>query len=161
MSVPALKEQHDKWAAARNRFFNPAPRPKVRIIAPHIASAPVIAFPKEWVEPDAHVKQYERRLVDIAANPAKVYQRDRCAEMGVSHAEVAGGGRRREITRPRHILMWEVLTKFGLSFPATGRLFGARDHTTVLYAVRKVERLIATGELLVSPDGRILWTAAQ
>jgi chromosomal replication initiator protein len=34
------------------------------------------------------------------------------------------------------------------SFPEIGKRFGGRDHTTVLHAVRKVEELAATDEVL-------------
>ena len=32
------------------------------------------------------------------------------------------------------------------SLPAIGRLFGGRDHTTVIHAIRNVEKLIKTND---------------
>ena len=47
----------------------------------------------------------------------------------------------RSVTRPRHIAMAlaKELTKHSL--PEIGAAFGGRDHTTVLYACRKIARL--------------------
>lgn len=49
--------------------------------------------------------------------------------------------RARAVARPRQIAMWlcKKLTK--RSLPDIGRRFGGRDHTTVLYAVRRIEVL--------------------
>ena len=52
--------------------------------------------------------------------------------------------RSRGIARPRQVAMYlsKVLTP--RSLPEIGRMFGGRDHTTVMHAVRKVEELSAT-----------------
>jgi chromosomal replication initiator protein len=38
----------------------------------------------------------------------------------------------------------------GLSLPLTGRLFGDRDHTTVLHAVKRITRLSAGSAALAA-----------
>jgi chromosomal replication initiation ATPase DnaA len=50
--------------------------------------------------------------------------------------------RKREATHPRQVAMFFAREVAHKSFPKIGLLFGNRDHTTVLHAVRKVERLI-------------------
>ena len=59
--------------------------------------------------------------------------------LGVSLRDLMGPSRRAEIVWPRHVAMWVVRETTGASLPRIGRAFGGRDHTTVLYAVRKVE----------------------
>lgn len=61
---------------------------------------------------------------------------------GVSKQDLVSARRTRVIVRPRQIAMYlsKVLTP--RSLPEIGRRFGNRDHTTVLHAVRKVEKMV-------------------
>jgi chromosomal replication initiator protein len=43
----------------------------------------------------------------------------------------------------RHVAMWLARRMTPLSLPAIGRLFGRRDHTTVLHAVRRIDQRMA------------------
>lgn len=57
----------------------------------------------------------------------------------VSWEEVKGVRRTRHLIGPRQRLMYEIYKQRpDLSFPSIGRIFGGRDHTTVLHAVHKV-----------------------
>ncbi len=56
--------------------------------------------------------------------------------------------RSRQIARPRQIAMALAKELTELSLPDIGDAFGGRDHTTVLYACRKVEELIQSDERL-------------
>lgn len=49
--------------------------------------------------------------------------------------------RARNVARPRQIAMYLCKTLTPKSLPEIGRQFGGRDHTTVLYAIKKVEEL--------------------
>nr|WP_245297488.1 helix-turn-helix domain-containing protein [Rhizobium lusitanum] len=57
----------------------------------------------------------------------------------MAYSKVVGGRVLHEIVAVRHQLIWEIYDKFPLSLPQIGRMFGGRDHTSILYAVRKVE----------------------
>jgi len=46
------------------------------------------------------------------------------------------------VVRARQVAMYLTKEMTGFSFPALGRQFGYRDHTTVLHGVRKIERLL-------------------
>jgi chromosomal replication initiator protein len=61
---------------------------------------------------------------------------------GVTKQDLVSARRTRTIVRPRQIAMFlsKVLTP--RSLPEIGRRFGNRDHTTVLHAVRKVEKMV-------------------
>ena len=54
------------------------------------------------------------------------------------------------IARPRQIAMYLAKDLTSLSYPAIGRSFGGRDHTTVMHAVKKVEQLLAEDPVLSS-----------
>jgi chromosomal replication initiation ATPase DnaA len=57
---------------------------------------------------------------------------------GVTLAELRGRRRWRRLTEPRHIAAW-LLWQAGETFEAIGQELN-RDHSTMVYAVRKVER---------------------
>ena len=46
--------------------------------------------------------------------------------------------RRQEIVRPRQIAMFLLRKELKYSFPAIARKFGGKDHTTAIYAYRKI-----------------------
>ena len=49
--------------------------------------------------------------------------------------------RSRVVARPRQVAMYLSKTSTPKSLPEIGKLFGGRDHTTVIHAVKKVEQL--------------------
>ena len=54
------------------------------------------------------------------------------------------------MARPRQIAMYLCKTLTTRSYPDIGRRFGNRDHTTVLHAVRQIEKLKAADPALAS-----------
>jgi chromosomal replication initiator protein len=54
--------------------------------------------------------------------------------------------RSREVSRPRQVAMFITREVTQKSYPLIGHLFGKRDHTTVLHAVRQVERLMGESQ---------------
>jgi chromosomal replication initiator protein len=55
---------------------------------------------------------------------------------------IRGKSRQRPLVLARQIAMYVMRDLTDLSFPAIAREFGGRDHTTVMHAVAKVERLM-------------------
>ena len=56
--------------------------------------------------------------------------------------------RARAVARPRQVAMYLAKQLTPRSLPEIGRKFGGRDHTTVMYAIRKIEELRAIDALL-------------
>lgn len=56
----------------------------------------------------------------------------------IDEASMYAKTRRREVVRPRQIIMYILREDFHLSYPAIGSVFGGRDHTTVIHACEKV-----------------------
>jgi len=77
--------------------------------------------------------------VTIAMIKAKVA--DHC---GVTVDEIEGECREKHISRARHIAVYLSRTLTSSSFPAIGEAFGGRDHSTIMYAYRKVCNLVET-----------------
>jgi len=49
--------------------------------------------------------------------------------------------RAQAVVRPRHVAMYLAKQLTSRSLPEIGRKFGKRDHTTVMYAIRRIEEL--------------------
>ncbi len=58
---------------------------------------------------------------------------------GLKVSHLRGQSRIARIAIARHEAMWLIREATELSFPDIGRLFGGRDHTTVLAACRKIQ----------------------
>ncbi len=62
-------------------------------------------------------------------------------EFGVSLTDMVSHRRQRSLVMPRQIAMWLARNLTPLSMPTIGKLFGDRDHTTVLHACRRVDAI--------------------
>ena len=69
---------------------------------------------------------------------------------GVEESSMYAKTRKREIVRPRQIIMYILREDFHLSYPAIGSVFGGRDHTTVIHACEKIKK-----DLLQSEDFKV------
>ncbi len=69
---------------------------------------------------------------------------DATAEMfGLSVDDLRGKSRSRPLVTARQIAMYVLREMTDFSYPAIGREFGDRDHTTVMHAVSKISKLMA------------------
>ena len=60
---------------------------------------------------------------------------------GVSLVRLRGSERHRSVAHARAVAMYLVRSLLGLSYPEIGSLFGNRDHSTAIAAVRKISSL--------------------
>ncbi len=111
-----------------------------------------------------------RRVIDVAfveevlANVLRANQRrisiDEIQTQVAEHyrirkAEMTSARRAREVARPRQVAMYLSKQLTPKSLPDIGRRFGGRDHTTVIHAVKQIERLRASDSEL-DADIRLL-----
>lgn len=73
----------------------------------------------------------------------------------IRKAEMTSARRAREVARPRQVAMYLSKQLTPKSLPDIGRRFGGRDHTTVIHAVKQIERLRASDSEL-DADIRLL-----
>lgn len=62
--------------------------------------------------------------------------------------EILGNHRQKELVYPRQITMYLLRHEMNFSFPKIGRELGGKDHTTIMYGCRKIEKEIARSSSL-------------
>lgn len=69
-------------------------------------------------------------------------QREVCRYFSISHAELVGSKRSQSIVYPRQVAMYLARELTDMSLPKIGDEFGGRDHTTVMHATAKIQKLM-------------------
>ncbi|WP_315838303.1 helix-turn-helix domain-containing protein [Bradyrhizobium prioriisuperbiae] len=105
-------------------------RQRGRYSAPLVAREPNPA----WTVPSPG----SQARYDLPAPTARTIQHAVCAYYQVTLQDLLSPRRHAEIMRPRQVAVWLCRTMTALSMPKIGQLFGDRDHTTILAAIRKV-----------------------
>jgi chromosomal replication initiator protein len=77
------------------------------------------------------------------ATPVEEIQQRVATAFGISRAELVGSSRAAAPLRARQVAILLTREASGLSLPEIGRLYGGRDHSTVLNALRRIEIGIA------------------
>jgi len=97
---------------------------------------------------DMTVAQAERLLEDLLTNQTPKQRTDQelleeiARLLGFSVEALRGKSRQRPLVAARQEAMYVFRELTDLSYPAIARLFGGRDHTTVIHAVEKITRLM-------------------
>jgi chromosomal replication initiator protein len=86
----------------------------------------------------ANILRANQRRISIDEIQSKVSEHYR-----IRKAEMTSARRAREVARPRQVAMYLSKQLTPRSLPEIGRRFGGRDHTTVIHAVRQIEKLRA------------------
>jgi chromosomal replication initiator protein len=63
---------------------------------------------------------------------------------GIDEESIYEKTRRREVVRPRQVIMYILREDFSVSYPTIGTKLGGRDHTTVIHSCEKVKREVAS-----------------
>jgi chromosomal replication initiator protein len=67
----------------------------------------------------------------------------------VSEDSIYEKSRRKEVVKPRQIIMYILREDFGISYPTIGQKLGGRDHTTVIHSCEKIKNEINEDSNLV------------
>ena len=73
-----------------------------------------------------------------------------CEKLGVSYDAVCGSGRSRNLVLARQTMMAVLKGATGLSLAEIGNYVGGRDHATVLYAIKQIEKQGASDLVLAA-----------
>jgi len=82
--------------------------------------------------------EHSTRPISIAS-----IQREVCRFYGIGHSELVGSKRSQSIVYPRQIAMYLTRELTDMSLPKIGDEFGGRDHTTVMHATAKIQKLMS------------------
>jgi chromosomal replication initiator protein len=95
-----------------------------------------VAFVEEVL---ANVLRANQRRISIDEIQTQVAEHYR-----IRKAEMTSARRARDVARPRQVAMYLSKQLTPKSLPDIGRRFGGRDHTTVIHAVKQIEKLRAS-----------------
>ncbi len=70
-------------------------------------------------------------IADVVEKVARYYD--------IDQASIYEKTRRKEVVRPRQIIMYILREDFQVSYPAIGKKLGGRDHTTVIHSCEKIK----------------------
>lgn len=76
--------------------------------------------------------------------------KDMCEKLAVSYDAVCGSGRSRSLVLARQIMMVVLKEATQLSLSEIGNFVGGRDHATVLYAIKQIEKQKANDLVLAA-----------
>jgi len=104
---------------------------------------------------DAAVKQRVRDILTIAQqHRTEMFETGHwmeiidqiCAKHGLTKGELLSARRSRDLVVARHEAFYRMSKETAMSLPAIGRRMGGKDHTTVLWGIRRhKERMEAAG----------------
>ena len=89
----------------------------------------------------AEVRQSLRAFTRPQKNISVKNVVDKVAEFyGIDEESIYEKTRRREVVRPRQVIMYILREDFSISYPTIGVKLGGRDHTTVIHSCEKIKR---------------------
>lgn len=144
MNIQSTPSQRLFYAAHKERMAKFWPKRVIEPVAevqPPVVAEPIIPpirremFDLAWeiLEPTA------RDSITI-----EIIKREVCLVAGITRMDIESTRRHKRVVIPRQVAMNLSRHLTTRSFPEIGRRFGGRDHTTVLHAVSKIDKMIAT-----------------
>ena len=124
------------------------PIPKNLVVVKAVAARRVAASKQASMPIDIHIGPLAsfdatlRRINGIENNVRKRatgrdIARQTARRHRIPYAEIIGPVRTKNVVRARHEAFYLIRKLLGLSLPQIGRIFGDRDHTTVLHGIKK------------------------
>jgi chromosomal replication initiator protein len=111
-----------------------------------LAHASLTAKPLSPELIDAVIPKGARKNV---STPVEEIQQRVSTAFGISRAELVGSTRSATPLRARQVAIYLTRELTDLSLPQIGRLYGGRDHSTVLNSIRRVEARFGEDETLI------------
>jgi chromosomal replication initiation ATPase DnaA len=142
-------------ASTQRRFGKPKTVRPVILSALHPAHRSGRSiFPSRVFDPDevARVLGFDRHRRPARLTIAQI-QHETAAHFGVKLTDMLSARRTAGIVLPRHIAIWLAANHTDHSMPNIGRHFGGRDHSTIMHAIRRIDRMMATVDVAEAVRG--------
>lgn len=96
-------------------------------------------------------EEIKKLLENFVARPPRISSPKKIVQVVSSfydlrEKEVFEETRKKEVVKPRQIIMFFLREELKYSFPAIGRIFRGKDHTTAIHAFKKIKGEIASSE---------------
>jgi len=117
-----------------------------------IAHASLTAKP---LSPELIAELIPNRAGQSEPTTVEAIQQQVAAAFGISRAELVGTSRAATPLRARQVAILLTREATDLSLPQIGRLYGGRDHTTILNALRRVEATVSNDAGLARQIGEL------
>ncbi|MFW5721954.1 MAG: DnaA ATPase domain-containing protein [Desulfohalobiaceae bacterium] len=106
---------------------------------------------KELVHSDLTDKDYRQILDSLEDKPVTPLTPERiiscvAQRFQLEPADLESSRRQHQVVLARQVAMYLCRQLLGLSYPRIGSLFGGKDHSTALYAVKKIKELQGTNK---------------
>lgn len=76
----------------------------------------------------------------IIATVAEIY--------GFTAKQIVGKKRYPKIAEARHLCIYLCRTLLGITYMEIGKIFGGKDHSTIVYSIKKIEEMIVTNKVM-------------
>jgi hypothetical protein len=142
--IAARAAEHQANKKAARYEPNPKPEPKPEPIEDGWVERQIEKHKDYWFSIES-----SKLIVEKPSVPTiKDIQRATCRVFDVTMTDLLSSRQSKDIARPRQVSMYLARKLTALSLPAIARATGDRDHTTAIFAVRRIEQLCKTdGEL--------------
>jgi chromosomal replication initiator protein len=74
---------------------------------------------------------------------------------GVEEASIFDKTRKKEVVKPRQIIMYILREDFNISYPSIGEKLGGRDHTTIIHSCEKIKNNVKDDSALAQEISQI------
>jgi hypothetical protein len=131
-------EMRAHYVAVRHQLDHPRPKPLALRLIQQVP--PPTLAPQPEPIPSAESEVITSAISQMTPARVRAIQEEVAAQYGVTRDDLIGKSRCAKHVTPRQFAMWRIKQETPLSLPSIGRLFGGRDHTTVLHGIRQVEK---------------------
>lgn len=99
------------------------------------------------------LEQAKKILAHITSRPKKNVSYKKLFQVvadfyEINEKDIIGPNRKREYVLPRQIAMYLMRKELKASYPSIGEKFGGKDHTTIIYACKKIDKEIGQNAAL-------------
>jgi chromosomal replication initiator protein len=96
---------------------------------------------------EINLEQAKKILTHITSRPKKNVSYKKLFQVvadfyEINEKDIIGPNRKREYVLPRQIAMYLMRKELKASYPSIGEKFGGKDHTTIIYACKKIDKEI-------------------